>query len=62
LSLRLKYGARKALETLLSMLRDETGLEALNNDLVGEVRKTTQPAHASLWLHPATALRSEQAR
>ena len=47
---RRKYDARKALEAFSFKLRDETNLQTLNNDLVGVVTETMQPAHVSLWL------------
>jgi hypothetical protein len=57
---RRKYDARKTLDTVSSKFRDETDLEALNDDLVGAVRETMQPAHTSLWLRPDTDSKGEQ--
>jgi hypothetical protein len=57
---RRKNEARKILDAFSAKLRDETDLDALNDQLVGVVRESMQPAHVSLWLHPETTPKGEQ--
>jgi hypothetical protein len=49
---RSKYDARKTLEGFSAKLRNRTDLDALNEELVGVIRETMQPAHLSIWLRP----------
>jgi hypothetical protein len=47
---RRKYDAAKTLASFNSRLREETDLDSLSDEVLGVVRETMQPEHASLWL------------
>jgi hypothetical protein len=47
---RRKVDAQHTLESFSSRLRDDVDLDHLSRDLLGVVRDTMQPEHASLWL------------
>ena len=49
---RSKYDAAKTLATFSTRLREETDLDSLTVEVLGVVRETMQPEHASLWLRP----------
>jgi hypothetical protein len=49
---RRKYDAAKTLATFNSKMREETDLDSLSEEVLGVVRETMQPEHASLWLRP----------
>jgi hypothetical protein len=51
---RRKYDAVKTLASFSSRLRDETDLDSLRVEVLGVVRETMHPEHASLWLRSHT--------
>jgi hypothetical protein len=58
---RAKYDATQTLQALTGRLRDQIELDALAADVLGIVRLTLQPSHASLWLRPAQPRQGEPA-
>jgi hypothetical protein len=57
---RRKYEAIKTLESFSTKLREETDLQALNDELTRVVRETMQPTHVSIWLRSDTPMKDKQ--
>ena len=58
---RRKYDAAKTLAVFSSRLREETDLDSLGEEVLGVLRETMQPEHASLWLRPHGAKAKDDA-
>jgi hypothetical protein len=59
---RKKYDAARTLQDFSTRLREKTDLDSLDTELLGVVRETVQPAHASLWIRPAARQDPEKAQ
>jgi hypothetical protein len=52
---RSRYDAARTLEAFSGRLREQVDLETVTDEVLGVVRHTLRPAHATLWLKPPGA-------
>jgi hypothetical protein len=52
---RSRYDAARTLEAFSGRLREQVDLETVTDEVLGVVRHTLRPAHATLWLQPPRA-------
>jgi uncharacterized membrane protein len=50
-----RYDAARTLEAFSGRLREQVELEAVTDEVLGVVRQTLRPAHATIWLRPPEA-------
>ena len=50
-----RYDAARTLEEFSGRLREQVDIETVSGEVLGVVRETLQPAHASLWLREPEA-------
>jgi hypothetical protein len=49
---RARYDAERTLEAFSGRLREQVDIETVSGEVLGVVRQTLQPAHATLWIRP----------
>ncbi len=48
-----RYDAARTLESFSGRLREQVDIETVSGEVLGVVRETLRPAHATLWIRPA---------